>query len=347
MPGADEKVINWHRIQHRMTAIVYHDDFTLHDNPYHPERAERLVSVMEYLRSMPFFDRLAQMQPEMVSEDLLLEVHTPDMVSRVKNAQGWLDPDTYVSQDSYRIARLAAGGVVGACQAVLRGEQDSVFALVRPPGHHATRDTSMGFCLFNNAAVAAQSLAKQGQRVLIFDHDVHHGNGTADIFYERRDILYQSFHLYPHFPGTGLVDEIGAGEGAGYTVNAPLSRGTGNAGVRQVMEEVMLPIARQFDPHVVIVSAGFDSHHTDTLGGLYLTVDFYGEIISRLLEVQEKIVCSLEGGYNTDVLRKGVAVEVATLLHTPVSCEDRVEDERGAGDVVQALRDTLGSYWSL
>lgn len=326
---------------------MYHPDFTLHDNPYHPERAERLLAVMEYLRSMPFFDRLAQMQPDLVSEELLREVHTPDMVNRVKNAQGWLDPDTYVSPDSYRIARLAAGGVVGACRAVVEGREDNAFALVRPPGHHATRDTSMGFCLFNNVALAAHHLTKQGKRVLIFDHDVHHGNGIADIFYQRRDVLYQSFHLYPHFPGTGWVDEIGAGEGTGYTVNAPLSRGTGNRGVRRVMEEIMLPIAEQFDPHLIIVSAGFDSHHTDALGGLYLTVDFYGEIISRLLDVQEKLVCSLEGGYNTDVLGKGVAVEVATLLHTPVSCQDTVEDHVDTHDVVQALRENLSGYWSL
>lgn len=330
-----------------MTAIVSSDDFNLHDNSHHPERAERLITVINYLKNMPFYNRLSNIAPKMVSETLLLDVHTQGMINRIKNSSGWLDHDTYVSIRSHDVARLAAGAVVCACDAVSAGKIDNAFALVRPPGHHATQDTSMGFCLYNNGAVAANNLTTQGKRVLIFDHDVHHGNGTANIFFERNDVLYQSFHLFPHYPGTGHIGEIGTGKGAGYTINAPLRRGVGNTGVRRVIEEIMLPIAKQFKPDLIIVSAGFDSHHMDTLGGLGLTLDFYGEIITHLLEVQPKLVSTLEGGYNLDVLSKGVAVELATLLGTPIKYEDSFNDYQDTEDVIIALKKTLDGYWSL
>lgn len=329
-----------------MTLVVYSDEFALHDSPGHPERAERIVFAMEFLRGMPFFDDLHIMLPAMIDEGHILRVHSKEMVERVRNTVGWLDPDTYVTGDSYRIAKLAAGGLVKACNEVLRGNEDNGFAIVRPPGHHATKNRSMGFCLFNNAAIAADSIARQGKKVLIFDHDVHHGNGTCSIFYDRNDVLYQSIHLSPHYPGTGMVDEIGSGEGKGFNVNAPLSRGVGDDGVEKLLEEVMLPVAEQFSPDFIIISAGFDSHHSDELGGLSLTLDFYGKMVKKFSSVQSKIVCTLEGGYMLDVLGKGIAGEIGMLNNTPVHFDDYSEG-RDADDVVKKLKEELGGYWRL
>ncbi len=329
-----------------MTVVVYSDEFALHDSPGHPERAERAVAAMKFLKSMPFFDDLHIVEPVPVDEGEILKVHSGEMVERVKNTVGWLDPDTYVAKDSYRIAKLAAGGLVKACDEVLNGKEENAFAIIRPPGHHATEQRSMGFCLFNNAAIAADFIVRQGKKVLIFDHDVHHGNGTCDIFYDRSDVLYQSIHMSPHYPGTGMVDEVGRGDGEGFTVNAPLSRGVGDGGVERLLDEVMLPVAEQFSPDFIIISAGFDSHHSDELGGLALTVDFYGEMVRKFSSVQRKIVCTLEGGYMLDVLGKGIASEVGVMNHTPVEFDDS-SSGRDADEVVKKLKEELGSYWSL
>jgi len=329
-----------------MTAVIYSGEFTLHDSPGHPERAERAVAAMNFLESMPFFDDLRIVEPVPIDEEKILEVHSKEMVERARNTVGWLDPDTYVTENSYRIAKLAAGGLVKACDDVLKGNEENAFAIIRPPGHHATKDRSMGFCLFNNAAIAANFVASRGKKVLIFDHDVHHGNGTCDIFYARKDVLYQSIHLSPHYPGTGTIDEVGAGDGEGFTVNAPLSRGVGDEGVEKLLDEVMLPVAEQFSPDFIIISAGFDSHHSDELGGLSLTLDFYGEMVKKFSSIQSRIVCTLEGGYMLDVLGKGIAGEIGVLNHTPVHFDDSSEG-RDADDVIKKLKEELGSYWSL
>lgn len=180
-----------------MTLVVYSDEFALHNSLGHPEKSGRAISAMRFLEGMPFFYKLHIMEPVMIDEKEILRVHSKEMVERVRNTVGWLDPDTYTTENSYRIAKLAAGGLVKACDEILKGNEENAFAIIRPPGHHATKDRSMGFCLFNNAAIAADFIARQGKKVLIFDHDVHHGNGTCDIFYERKDVLYQSIHLSP------------------------------------------------------------------------------------------------------------------------------------------------------
>jgi len=205
----------------------------------------------------------------------------------------------------------------------------------------------MGFCLFNNAALAAHALAKQGKRVLIFDHDVHHGNGTESIFYGRRDVMYMSFHLWPHYPGTGAVQEVGEGPGAGYTVNAPLGFGMGDEVVRALFDEVFIPVARQFDPDLILVSAGYDSHHSDPLGGLRLTAGFFGEMIQRLQEVQPRIVCALEGGYNLSWIGRCFLSQLGVLTNRPQLFEDAAV---GAGDVqplIREMKKALSPYWRL
>jgi acetoin utilization deacetylase AcuC-like enzyme len=258
-----------------------------------------------------------------------------------------LDPDTYVCKSDYEIARLAAGGVVNLAKNVLKGTVDNGFGLVRPPGHHATKNRSMGFCLFNNGAISANEITKIGKRVLIFDLDVHHGNGTQDIFYDRKDVLYQSFHLSPHYPGTGDIREIGVGIGKGYTVNAPLSYSNGNIAVAKLLDEIFIPIAQQFKPDMILISSGFDSHHMDILGGLNLTTNFFGEIIARLQKIQTKIVCTLEGGYNLDWIGKCLLSQLGQMTDSPVIFDDDVKENITVESVIEKIKNEMGCYWKI
>ena len=207
------------------TQVVFSNEFNKHDTADHPENADRLYVMLDAVEQSPLLKKFSFVEPVMLPEALLYEVHSAEMIQRVKDASDsgdtWIDLDTYVCKGDYETARLAAGGVLQASIDVVEGKAKNAFALVRPPGHHASAKRSMGFCLFNNAGLAAHALAKKNKRVLIFDHDVHHGNGTQEIFYARKDVMYQSFHLSPHYPGTGAPSEIGEGEGKGYTINAP------------------------------------------------------------------------------------------------------------------------------
>ena len=274
------------------TQIIYSKDFSSHDNSNHPENAKRLIAIMNELKKSPIYDTIEIIQPNLLTEELLFNVHSKNMIQNVKYASimqnSWLDPDTYVCKNDYNIARLAAGGLVDLTDKVLKNKIENGYALIRPPGHHATHNKSMGFCLFNNVAIAANFALKKLKRILIFDLDVHHGNGTQDIFYKSKEIMYQSFHLSPHYPGTGETNEIGNDDGVGYNVNTPLSYGNGDLAVNQLLDEVFLPIANQFKPELILVSCGYDSHHADILGGLNLTVDFFGEIISKFQKIQKK-----------------------------------------------------------
>jgi acetoin utilization deacetylase AcuC-like enzyme len=194
------------------TQIVYSENFDKHNDQNHPENAERLHVMMNEIKNTSLSKDLQFIQPEILSEEILYDIHSDRMIEQVKDlsieSKSWIDMDTYVCRSDYETARLAAGGMLQICKNVIDGTADNGFALVRPPGHHATKNRSMGFCLFNNAAIAANELSKQGKKVLIFDWDVHHGNGTQDIFYDRNNVMYQSFHLSPHYPGTGDFDEI-------------------------------------------------------------------------------------------------------------------------------------------
>lgn len=334
-----------------ITQIVYSEKYSRHDNPVHPENAKRLQAMIDEIKKAPFYKDLKFIEPEILPDEALHSVHSEEMIQQVKEISfeggGWLDMDTYVCEPSYEIARLAAGGLVQVSKDVLNGKADNAFALVRPPGHHATRDRSMGFCLFNNVAIAANEISKKGKRVLVFDHDVHHGNGTQGIFYSRKDVLYQSFHLFPHYPGTGDVQEIGTGDGEGYTVNAPLRHGNGDNAVSTLMEEIFLPIARQFKPDIVFFSVGYDSHHNDVLGGLKLSTDFFGEMINRFQEIQPKIVCTLEGGYNLEWIGKCLASQLGQLISQPVKFNDTAKEYASVDDVINDIKLELSSYWNL
>ena len=228
------------------TQIAYSKDFSKHDNAGHPENAQRLQVMIRELQNTSFYDELEFFEPVLIDENVLYSLHSDEMIQQIKDisstGDSWIDLDTYVCKSDYETARKAAGGLLQICRNVLDEKAENGFALIRPPGHHALRDRSMGFCLFNNAALAANELSKIGKQVLIFDCDVHHGNGTQYLLYDRCDVMYQSFHLYPHYPGTGPVEDIGDGDGMGYTINAPLSHGNGDGAVSELLDEVFLPM---------------------------------------------------------------------------------------------------------
>jgi acetoin utilization deacetylase AcuC-like enzyme len=333
------------------TEIVHSELFRRHDNISHPENAERTMVMMNALKQTSFYDDLIMVDPPLVPEEMLYDIHNQRMIydikriSETKNA--WLDLDTYVCKDDFDTARRAAGGTLLLAKHVLDGKANNGFAVVRPPGHHATPNTSMGFCLFNNASIAAYELAKFDNRILIFDPDVHHGNGTQEIFYQRKDVLYQSFHVSPHFPGTGKVQEIGKGEGKGYNMNAPLAHGNGEKAVSRIINDIFLPVAKQFDPDLIIVSSGFDGHHSDFLGGLRLTVDFFGQLIKQYQQVQSKLVCTLEGGYSLDYIGNCFISQVGQLAGYPQKFKDSTDEHDTSKQVYTQLKKKLDPFWKL
>ncbi len=333
------------------TQIAYSNDFSRHDNAGHPENAKRLHVMLNEMRNTSFYDELDFFEPDLISEEALYLLHSDEMIQQVKDlssiGDSWIDMDTYVCKSDYETARKAAAGLLQLSRNVLDGKADNGFALVRPPGHHATHDRSMGFCLFNNAALTANEISKTGKQVLIFDCDVHHGNGTQYLLYDRKDIMYQSFHLYPHYPGTGPIEDIGDEDGKGYTINAPLSHGNGNEAVSQLLDEIFLPIARQFKPDLVIISSGYDSHHLDPLGGLKLTSNFFGEIIAKFQNIQPKIVCTLEGGYNLNWIGKCLVSQLGQMISHQVTFDDVTEEDTNVEPTINKIKNELASYWKI
>lgn len=334
-----------------MTQIVFSDEFKKHDSAGHPENAARLSVMYDALEQSSFYKQLHFIIPEILSEALLYEVHSEEMIQLVKeiseHEDSWIDLDTYVCKSDYETARLAAGGVVSVCRNVNQGDAQNAYALIRPPGHHASEERSMGFCLFNNAALGAHAISNKGKRVLIFDHDVHHGNGTQSIFYERNDVMYQSFHLSPHYPGTGAIDEIGDEDGKGYTINAPVSYGHNDQAISRLLDEIFIPIATQFKPHLIIISAGYDSHHSDQLGGLKLTANIFGEIIKRFQKIQPRIVCTLEGGYNLHWIGKCFMSQIGQMMSQPLQFADSAQGKSDVTAIIDKIKKELRDYWEV
>ncbi|HIP87402.1 MAG TPA: histone deacetylase [Anaerolineales bacterium] len=318
------------------TGYVYHPIYLEHNLSSHPENARRLERIMEMLEDAGVLARLTPIEPRPATEEELERVHTPALIAQVRRMAerggGYLDPDTYTNARSYDAALMAAGGLLAAVEAIFSGEIENGFALVRPPGHHATPTRPMGFCLFNNVAVAARHALTfpAVQRVLIVDFDVHHGNGTQDIFEADPHVLYVSTHEYPFYPGTGHWTEIGRGEGKGTVLNIPLPAGVGDQGYRRVFQELIWPLARRFQPHLILVSAGYDAHWQDPLAMMRLTLTGYNRIARELVQMAQelcagRILFTLEGGYNLDVLAHGVLNTLYALLG-----EKTVSDPFGA-----------------
>jgi acetoin utilization deacetylase AcuC-like enzyme len=288
----------------------------------HPERPSRLRAALDGL-ALAGLDGAdldaATLDPRDASDAELQRVHDPrhlERLSRLAAAGGGaIDPDTVVSERSWEAARRAAGTGLAAVDALRAGRGDAAFCVVRPPGHHATGGRAMGFCLLNNAAVAAAALAESGQRVMVLDWDAHHGNGTQDIFYRDPRVLYVSLHEWPLYPGTGALRDVGEGDGAGLTCNLPLPAGaTGDVYLR-AFDDVIAPLAAAFGPSWLLVSAGYDAHRADPLTGLALSAGDFGDLARRALALVPtgRTVLFLEGGYDLDGLRDGVAATAAAV----------------------------------
>ncbi len=313
-------------------GLVYDPIYLEHDTGGHVENSQRLTSIISYLGERGILNELSLVKPELCSEDDLLLCHCEDHIRRVKSTAafgGWLDPDTITSPRSYEAATYAVGGVIGGMRSVMEEELASAFALVRPPGHHATRTRAMGFCLFNNVAIAARYALNNlaVSRILICDFDVHHGNSTAEAFYSDPRVLYFSTHQYPFYPGTGSMEDIGVGEGKGATVNVPLPSGCGDEEYIRVFEEILVPITRRFKPQLILVSAGFDPHFADPIGGMQVSVKGFSQMTSILKQLagefcEGRMVFSLEGGYDLGAISHSVKAIFDVLLNREFSEEE-------------------------
>jgi acetoin utilization deacetylase AcuC-like enzyme len=308
------------------TAFIYSSDFSKHDTgPFHPEAPERAQFVYDYIRSGDLAGKLRFVEPKPAEPDWIHAVHSEDYAAMVASAckGGARDldgGDTRVCAQSYEVALLSAGSVVVAVDEVLSGRCRSAFSCARPPGHHASASRAMGFCLFNNIAIGARYAQQRygAERILIVDWDVHHGNGTEEIFAHDASVLFFSTHMYPFYPGTGAENYTGEGAGLGYTLNAPMIPGADIAMYRRAFHDLLLPAAKQFSPDLVMVSAGFDAHNEDPLASICLQDEDFSELTDIVMGIAAKtcrgrLVSILEGGYNLQALARSVYRHLACL----------------------------------
>ena len=338
--------------------LVSSPRFADHETPPgHPERPER-ADVMEGA-ALRWRERGVDVAtPTAATIDQLARVHDRNYLRRIAETVGKakaLDQDTYTSADSYETARLATGAAIDAVEWVMAAPHSSAFALVRPPGHHAERERAMGFCLFNNVAVAAaEARARGAGRVAIVDFDVHHGNGTQHMFEDDPSVLYVSLHQFPYYPGTGAPSEVGTGDGAGFTVNVPLEAGAVDEDYRIVFDEIVSPVLRQFAPDVILVSAGFDAHERDPLGGMRLSTEAFAAMTMALRGVAEeccegRLALVTEGGYDLHALSASVDACVEALAGSPSEPQwpaSGIASTRGRRGVDAAKR-SLAPFWTL
>ncbi len=309
------------------TGFVYDDIYLQHQTtPGHPERPERLTAIVERLKTTGLYPRLVPIAPRAAALKWIETIHMPAYVTRVQRscAEGerYLDSgDTPISTKSCDVAVRASGGVLAAVDAVMRGDVTNAFCAVRPPGHHATADRAMGFCIFNNVAIGTRYVQQEYKlaKVLIVDWDVHHGNGTQAAFYDDPGVLYFSVHQYPFYPGSGSEAEKGRGKGLNYTLNVPLPAGSGDDEYVEVFEKRLRPAALAFGPDFVFISAGFDAHEDDTLGGMKVTTEGFGKLSRTVKQIadrccQGRLVSVLEGGYGLDGLAASVETHLRVLM---------------------------------
>ncbi len=308
-----------------MTILYTDDRFLDHETGTHRERPERLMAIRDELKRTGLAAKCRSGQTRIATVDELSQIHDGTYVGRValfsKEGGGWIEGDTFMSPKSYNVACRAAGTSLAAVDAVMQGPDKQALCLVRPPGHHALVHEAMGFCLFNNIALAADHAVKRHhlERVLVIDWDVHHGNGTQDIFYEREDVWFLSAHRSPFYPGTGAKDETGTGKGLGTKFNLPVAFGTSRKEYLAKFESILNDAASKCRPQMVLVSAGFDAHAQDPIGSLGLETEDFETLTKLAMQVAKsysagRLVSCLEGGYHVDRLAESVACHLKTLL---------------------------------
>jgi acetoin utilization deacetylase AcuC-like enzyme len=341
-----------------MTTGYTYDPFNLNHTYYgHPENHRRLERTWALLETDGILDQLRQIESVPAPVDAITAVHDAGYVARLAQISagggGRLDADTYVTAKSYDAARLAVGALLNLTDAVLRKELDNGFALIRPPGHHARPQRGMGFCLFSNVAIAARHAQSQHgiERVLIVDFDVHHGNGTQDAFYDDPSVLFFSIHQYPHYPGSGALDETGSGLGEGSTVNIPFPAGVGDEGYLAALREILGPLARRHQPEAILVSAGYDAHWMDPLAQHTVSIEGYAAMVEEVMALADelcggRLICSLEGGYNLDVLPHAILTTLRVLSGDERGFSDPVGKpsgkERSAAPILEAAKRVHG-----
>ncbi len=307
------------------TGFAYHPDYLNHDTgPNHPERPDRLRASLAALQESEVWEQLHPIEPVPASVAQLCYAHNPaypEHIRRHCEQEIPLTYDTTVGHESYDIALLSTGGVLRVAEAVAIGTVKNAFAMVRPPGHHATQGQSMGFCLFNNIAIAARYLQREHGvgKVAIVDWDVHHGNGTQDIFYEDETVFFFSIHQSPLYPGTGSRYEQGSGKARGTTLNMPMPEGSGDDEYTAVFTDVLIPALKDFSPEVILISAGFDGHYLDPLSGTELTADGFSTLTDLILELAQetasgRVISALEGGYSLEGVSECVVGHVERLV---------------------------------
>ena len=307
----------------RKVGFLFDDIFLKHEMPPgHPESPQRLIAILETLKSSDCWDQLIHIRPRQACDEDILAVHTGDYLKRMQNFSGYYDGDTFVSEHTVEAARYAAGAVIEAIDRCKKGEIERAFCAVRPPGHHAEADSAMGFCIFNNVAVGARYAQRVGySKVFIVDFDVHHGNGTQHIFQDDDTVFYFSTHQHPHYPGTGRDGERGKGKGEGYTYNIPMPTGTGDKDFFVAYRDILPRLVKNFRPDIILVSAGYDILLQDPLSGFKVTSEGMRSIIRGILLRSTATylpslpyVFALEGGYNLKALADSVLQTITELL---------------------------------
>jgi acetoin utilization deacetylase AcuC-like enzyme len=344
----------------RKTGIVRDERYLNHrPGSFHPESHKRLKVIYDMLNDPDMAGQFKEVQVRRAERKELLLIHSPGYVDMVADTEGKasqsLDPDTFTSAGSYEAALLAAGGLCQAISMVIEGELDNAFALVRPPGHHAEKSRAMGFCLFNNVAIGARYAREYHKlkRVLIVDWDLHHGNGTQHSFEEDPSILYFSTHQYPYYPGSGAFHEAGRGRGEGFTVNVPLSPGHGDGEYLGIFEKIMKPVAIEFNPELVLVSAGIDIYENDPLGSMLVSPEGFAAMTRSVMDVAQqccdgKVVITLEGGYDLNGLRasvKSVLKELAGLSETGIEDMASRADRKKLDYAIKQVFQVHGRFW--